>query len=199
MDLFIEENMKDSEIQKALKQKLKPKRYKHTIGVVDSAIRLARHYGGDEKRAKTAALLHDCAKNMDDKRLLDMARVHKLPLDDVLIAEPQLLHGPVGAVIAKTEFGIDDPMILNAITYHTTGRTKMSTLDKIIYLADYIEPNRDFPGVDALRKKSEKNLEDACIMGLTHTISFVLSTDGLVHPLTVEARNDLLLKKRRKR
>ena len=186
--------MKYNDIQKALKQRLKPKRYKHTLGVVESAERLTRRYGGDVKQAKTAALLHDCAKNMDDQRLLEMARASNLPLDVVLTAEPGLLHGAVGAVIAKKEFGIDDPMILDAITYHTTGRTQMTTLDKIIYLADYIEPNRDFPGVEALRTESEKNLEDACVLGLTHTIRFVLSNGGLVHPLTVEARNDLIIK-----
>lgn len=190
--------MKYSEIQNELKQRLKPKRYKHTLGVVESAENLTRRYGGDVKQARIAALLHDCAKNMDDRQLLDMARAFKLPLDSVVIAEPQLLHGAVGAVIAKTDFDINDPMILDAITYHTTGRTQMTTLDKIIYLADYIEPNRDFPGVDELRAMSEKNLEDACILGLTHTIQFVLSKDGLVHPLTIEARNDLILQKWRK-
>ena len=190
--------MKYSEIQNELKQRLKPKRYKHTLGVVESAEDLTRRFGGDVKQARIAALLHDCAKNMDDRELLDMARAYKLPLDAVTISEPQLLHGAVGAVIAGTDFDIDDPMILDAITYHTTGRTRMTTLDKIIYLADYIEPNRDFPGVDELRSESEKNLEDACILGLTHTIHFVLSTGGLVHPQTIEARNDLILQKRRK-
>lgn len=134
------------EMEKHLKKQLKPKRFKHTLGVIDCAVDMAERNGADVKKAELAALLHDCAKNYSRDELLSVAGRCRIPLDDITLKEPQLLHGPVGAVVAREEYGVTDSEILDAIAYHTTGREDMTLLDKIIYLADFIEPSRDYPG-----------------------------------------------------
>lgn len=144
--------MNIAEIQKKLKKELKPKRYEHTLNVVESALKLAEIYPCDKDKVRYAALLHDCAKNYSDAQLLETAEKYYLNVDEVTRREPQLLHGPVGALVARTEYGIEDKEILGAIKYHTTGRKNMNVLEKIIYLADFIEPGRSYPGVDKLRK-----------------------------------------------
>ncbi len=114
-------------------------------------------------------------------------------VDDITRSEPQLLHGPVGAVVAREEYHIDDENILNAISYHTTGREGMNTLEKIIYLADFIEEGRSYPGVDALRKCAKIDLDTAMVMAFSNTIRYIAGIGGLIHPRTVIARNFLVL------
>lgn len=183
------------EIQKKLKKELRPRRYEHTLNVVDSALKLAEIYPCDPNKVKLAALLHDCAKNYSDAKLLETAERHYLNVDEITRREPQLLHGPVGAVVARTEYGIENKEILGAIKYHTTGRKNMSVLEKIIYLADFIEPGRSYPGVDKLRKMAFENLDDAMIQALTNTIRYISGIGGLIHERTVSARNYLILEK----
>lgn len=183
------------EIEKKLKKELKPNRYSHTLAVVDSALKLAKTYHCDTEKVRYAALLHDCAKNYSDTQLLQVAEQYHLDLDEVTKREPQLLHGPVGAEVAKAQYGITDAEILNAIHYHTTGREDMTLIEKIIYLADFIEPGRDYPGVDKLRKMAFENLDDAMIQALTNTVRYISGIGGLIHVRTVSARNDLILKR----
>lgn len=183
------------EIKRCLQKALKPKRYTHTLGVVNCAVKMAKQYGCDIEKVRYAALLHDCAKNFSDTQLLETAKQHKLDLDAVTMREPQLLHGPVGAVVARTEYGIDDEEILNAIAYHTTGRQEMSAIEKIIYLADFIEPSRSYPGVDQLRIMAFDNLDEAMIQALTNTIRYITKIGGLIHERTVHTRNALILEK----
>lgn len=188
--------MKIDNMYTLLKKDLKPGRYKHTLGVVDSALVLGKINGVQKKQVEVAALLHDCAKNLSDDRLLKIARKRHIPVDVIMLHEPQLLHGPVGAVIAREKYGVTDESILNAIRYHTTGRVGMDNLEKIIYLADYIEPGRNFPGIDKLRKTAAENLDKGVYMALSNTIEYVLKKNGFIHPLSVSARNDLLLKRK---
>lgn len=187
--------MNDKEIEEKLKKTLKPKRFEHTLNVVDAALELSLRYPCNRDKVRYAALLHDCAKNYSDNALLDTANRYYLKVDDITKREPQLLHGPVGAVVARQEYGIEDKEILNAIKFHTTGRKNMTVLEKIIYLADFIEPGRSYPGVDKLRALSVENLDDAMIQALTNTIRYITSIQGLIHERTVSARNYLILEK----
>lgn len=180
-------------IQLILEEKLTLKRYYHSIGVQKTAVKLAKIYSGPIQKASIAGLVHDCAKDLSDKELLKYAVKFGILLDDVLYHSSKLLHGAVGAELAKTEFGINDEEILNAIKFHTIGKENMSLLEKIIYIADYIEPGRNFKGVELLRKAALSNLDKAVLMAIDNTIRYVLSKEELLHPLTVQARNFLLL------
>ncbi len=124
---------------------LKPKRMPHVLGTEQEAVRLARQYGADETQARIAALLHDCTKKLDMDRQLALCRQYGIPLDDLEQHALKLLHAKTGAAIARDVFGVDDA-VYRAIYWHTTGHANMTKLEKIIYLADYIEPSRDFPG-----------------------------------------------------
>lgn len=187
-----------TDIEADLQIKLTPKRFKHTLNVVEAAEQLARTYGCDGEQAKLAALLHDCAKYLSDEEQLGYAQKHQLKIDRVSQNDPQLLHGPVGAVLAGERYGVTDTAIQKAIDCHTTGCKHMSTLDKIIYLADYIEKDRSFPGVETIRQLAEIDLDEAMIMALTNSICHVAHTGALIHKRTIEARNDLIIKTRNK-
>lgn len=175
-----------------LKEMLSEKRYLHSLGVQETAVKLARKYGADDKKASIAGLVHDCAKGFDDEKLIQVYMLSGMEMNKVYEKQPQLLHGPVGAYIAKREFLIDDDEILHAISFHTTGCENMSMLDKIIYVADYIEPGRDFPGVEAIRKAVYENIDRGLMMAFDSTISYVLDRHQLLDLNTVMARNYLL-------
>ena len=118
-------------------------------------------------------------------------------LDRVSLAEPKLLHAPVGAALLHVELGITDPAIINAVAFHTTGRGRMSLLEKVVYLADFIEPGRDFTGVDRIRELARSQLRAALIASVEHTIRSVLDRSMLLHPRTVQLRNSLLVNARK--
>lgn len=185
---------KESEIISYIKEKLPGKRFDHVLGVKEAAVRLAEIYGEDKEKAKLAALIHDCAKKMSDTEILKLVEEDGYTPDWIEKESPQLLHGRAAAVIAKKQMGISDNLILDAVTYHTTGKVEMSLLDKIVYIADYIEPGRDFPGVEELRKKAVKNIDKALLMALENTIKYVIEKKQLLHINTIDARNYLLLK-----
>lgn len=182
----------EDRIKDYLKQNLKYKRYEHSLSVRDTAVKLAEIYNVDIKKAKIAGLVHDCAKNMNDDQLLNIALNHEIRIDEVCQESPQLIHGAVGAVLANEIMGISDEEILNAIAYHTTGRKNMSMLDKIIYIADYIEPLRNFPGVEELRTIAFKDIDKALLKSFDNTIKFVIDRGQLLHFDTIEARNYVL-------
>ncbi|MNJ50773.1 putative nicotinate-nucleotide adenylyltransferase [compost metagenome] len=167
------------------------KRWKHVEGVMASAVLLCERYGGDPVKGDLAALLHDLAKYWPVEKQEAVIRDNDLNLD-LLSYDKQLLHGEVGAFVAQYEYGITDIEVLDAVKYHTSGRVGMTLMDKIICLADYIEPGRDFPGVDHIRALAEENLEEALIAGLDSTISFLISQRKVIYPMTVLARNDLI-------
>ncbi|MDI3534208.1 MAG: hypothetical protein PWQ82_573 [Thermosediminibacterales bacterium] len=181
-------------ILKILKNIINDKLLKHSIGVEKTAIKLAKVYKAETEKAAVAGLLHDCAKGFTDEQLLKKAVDFDILLDSVSKQQPQLIHGPVGAQMAKHIFGVDDIEIIRAIEIHTTGDQNMSVLDKIVYLADYVEPDRDFPGVDALRKLAFENLDKACLFAFNNTLKYVIDNNWLIHPKTVIARNDILMK-----
>jgi len=175
----------------AIKPRMPEKRYIHTIGVMETAIELAKKYGEDEKKAETAAILHDIAKYADNEWMENIVRAEKL--DARLLGwGSELLHGPVGAYIAESEFELTDEDMLNAIRFHTTGRAGMSRLEKIIFVADMIEPNRKFDGVDRLRKKAEKCLDKAMSSCVRHTLAFLIDTKQPIYPLSIKCYNDMM-------
>ncbi|MBV7273056.1 bis(5'-nucleosyl)-tetraphosphatase (symmetrical) YqeK [Clostridiaceae bacterium UIB06] len=182
----------EEKIQDYLKKNLRYKRYEHSLGVKDTAVKLAETYKLNIEKAKIAGLVHDCAKNMNDEQILEIALKHDIKINDVCKESPQLLHGAVGAVLAKEIMGIDDKEILDAITYHTTGRKNMSMIDKVIYIADYIEPLRNFPGVEELREVAFKDIDKALLKSFDNTIKFVIDRKQLLHFDTIEARNHLI-------
>ena len=169
---------------------LKYKRIPHVLGTEQEAIRLAERYGADVEKARVAALLHDCTKKLDMEEQLALCRRYGIQLDELEQKALKLLHAKTGAAIARDVFGVDDE-IYRAIWWHTTGHAGMTLLEKIMYLADYIEPSRDFPGVDKLRSVCYKDLDEGLLLGLEMTIEEMTSMGNPVHHATIEARDAL--------
>ena len=182
----------DKKIEEYLENNLKIRRFQHSLGVRDTAATLAQIYGEDVEKAKIAGIVHDCAKNMQDEELIKICLEHGMDISDVYKESPQLLHGAVGAIIANELMEIYDKDILNAISYHTTGREEMSLLEKIIYISDYIEPMRNFPGVEAIRDMAFKDLDIALLKAFDNTIKFVINNEELLHPHTILGRNYII-------
>lgn len=160
------------------------------LGTEQEAIRLAARYGADVEKARRAALLHDCTKKLDMEEQLSLCRQYGIQLDELEQRALKLLHARTGAEIARDVFGVDDE-IYSAIRWHTTGHANMTLLEKIIYLADYIEPSRDFPGVDRLRKVCYEDLDRGLLTGLEMTIEEMQGMGDPVHHATLEARDFL--------
>lgn len=169
---------------------LKGKRVPHVLGTEQEAVRLAERYGADVGKAQTAALLHDCTKKLDMEEQLALCRHYGIGLDELEKKALKLLHARTGAAIARDVFGVDDE-IYSAIRWHTTGRAGMTLLEKVIYLADYIEPSRDFPGVEALRRVCYEDLDRGLLMGLEMTVREMEEMGNPVHRATLEARDAL--------
>jgi predicted HD superfamily hydrolase involved in NAD metabolism len=145
------------------------------------------------KRLQLASLLHDYAKDMPKTELLALANQNGLLTCKAEEVQPDLLHGPVGALLCRRDLDIRDEEILDAIRYHTTGREEMSLAEKIVYLADLIEPGRTYEGVDELRSLCKDNLDKGLLLAFDCTLQYVLKRKLLIHPMTVRARNQLLL------
>ena len=167
---------------------LKHRRIPHVLGTEQEAIRLAQRYGADVEKARVAALLHDCTKKLDMPEQLALCERYGIRLDELERQALKLLHAKTGAAIAKDVFGVDEE-IYSAIWYHTTGHAGMTKLEKIIYLADYIEPSRDFPGVDRLRNVCYEDLDKGLLLGLEMTIEEMTAMGNPVHHATIEARD----------
>ncbi|RIX59422.1 HD domain-containing protein [Paenibacillus nanensis] len=174
-----------------VKAEMPERRWRHTEGVMSTAMQLAERYGEDPARAELAAILHDVAKFWPVDRQAKVIRDNRLQLD-VLEYDKELWHASVGAWVAEHDYGVSDAEVLDAIRYHTSGRRGMTKLEKIVWLADYIEPGRDFPGVDAVRALSQEHLEKAMIAAFDGTIGFLIAKGKRIYPLTIEARNGLI-------
>ncbi|MDD3223827.1 MAG: bis(5'-nucleosyl)-tetraphosphatase (symmetrical) YqeK [Clostridium sp.] len=182
----------EEKMNEYLKKNLEEERYIHSIGVMNTAVKMAKLYGCDDKKAKIAGLIHDCAKQMDKDKILELCKSNGYSIDYVEEKNPGIMHGAAGAIIAKKVMGVTDSSILSAIEYHTTGKKEMTLLQKIIYLADYIEPSRDFDGVEKLREEAFKDLNKAVLMGFDSTIKLVIEKGGLIHQNTIDARNYII-------
>lgn len=182
----------EEEMHRKLRLAQKERRYFHTLGVVKEAVRLAPKFGVDTEKAKIAALLHDCAKNFDQDRFLDIAAEYGVTLDELTIKEPALVHAFLGAAVAYRDYGVTDKEVLDAIYYHTTARANMTQLEKLIYIADMIEPGRTMPQAEELRKMVEENTDDALIYAIDCSIKHVIKKGRLIHPDSIDARNYLI-------
>lgn len=179
-----------------LENNLSKKRYTHSLGVAEEAVRLARHYGADEEKAYLAGLVHDVAKEIPaDDAIERLEKKYGAELDAVTKNTFKLLHGVLGTYVIQSEFEIDDAEIIDAVRYHTTAKADMSLLTKIIYMADYIEPNRDFDGVEELRILAYENLDRAIMVGIEFTLSELIEKGSMLHLDTVNAYNYLLLQR----
>ena len=185
-------------IRKSMEKELDAKRYEHTLGVAYTAAALAMCNDVDPVKAETAGLLHDCAKCFSDDKKISVCRKNNMEINSVESRNPYLLHAKAGYCIAKNKFDIEDQDILNAILNHTTGRPGMSILEKIIYIADYIEPSRkQAPNLSEVRKLAFQNLDQALLKRLTDILSYLESGGGEIDPLTKETYDyyaDLLAK-----
>lgn len=179
------------ELIEAVSSQMPAKRWEHTKGVMETAVILAGRFGADPVKAELAAILHDVAKYWPVQKLHQMMVEHKLS-DELLHYDKQLWHAEVGAFVAEHEYGVTDVEVLDAIRYHTSGRIGMTLLDKVVCLADYMEPGRDFPGVNNIRELANHSLEEALAAGFDSTIGYLLSRRQIIFPLTVLARNDLI-------
>lgn len=165
---------------------LKPTRVAHVQGCRDTAVELARYWGADETDAARAALLHDVTKALEPAGQLTLPGEYGMMLDEFSRNYPKTLHALTGSLVAQHVFG-EKPAVVQAIRYHTTGRANMTLLEKIIYVADYMEPNRDFPGVEKLRELAFCDLDAALRLGLTMTLEVLLKQGSEVSPESREA------------
>lgn len=172
-------------IRKKVEKTLDPKRFEHTLGVAYTAAALAMCYEVDINKAQTAGLLHDCAKCMSNEKKLLICEKHHIPVNDVEKKNPFLLHAKVGSYLAMKQFCIHDQDIINAILNHTTGRPGMSQLEKIIYIADYIEPGRkQAPNLTQVRRMAFQDLDKALLQILGDTLKYLNSIDSPIDPMT---------------
>ena len=176
--------------QQDLKNYIEEKRFRHSIGVACTAYLLALRYGEDCKMAYLAGLLHDIAKRMP----LDVQQklCNKIELHPDELKYPKMLHAPAGAGFVKKQYGIKDKKLLSAIRYHTMGHKDMTLFEKILYMADYIEPGREFDGVEALREVSFSDLDRAIMQGIDTTILSLVEEHLKISPVLLDVRNALI-------
>ena len=181
-----------SEAKKLVKARLSEKRWTHTKNVKKMAVKLARRWGADPEKAAMAAILHDSAKELPKQELLQIFADNAIIAENAPARPSPVWHGIAAAILAETQWGITDPEILSAIRCHTTGKPGMSKLDKIIYLADMTSAERDWPGVEKLRKLELKDLDAAMLAALKQTNDFVLSQGKPLDPMSKAAYEDIL-------
>jgi predicted HD superfamily hydrolase involved in NAD metabolism len=183
-----------------MRERLSPHRFQHVLGVAATARELAVRFGADPDKAELAGLLHDAAREWRPPQLLASAREWGLAVGPLEEAAPMpCLHAPLGAEVAKREFGVEDPEVLSAIAHHTMGAEAMTTLDKVLFLADSIEPGRgDADYLREVRELSRTDLDRACLKSLDHSFQYLIRSGQVLHPRSVQARNWLIRKLKEK-
>ena len=184
--------MNNEQFKAVLQKRLSEKRYIHSLNVADSAKELAIIYGCDPEKAYTVGLIHDCCKDEPAGLQLSYMLENKVELSEYELDVAKLYHAISGSVFARNEFGITDEDMLNAIRYHTTGRKGMSLLEKVVFIADFISVEREYNGVDIMREKARRSLDEAIVEGLGFTIKDLITRNMVVHPDTVLAFNDAI-------
>lgn len=182
--------MKVNEAIEIVKEKLPEKRFNHSLRVAETAVKLADIYDGDKDKAELAGVLHDYSKYDDLGTMYQVVTQHDLD-SNLLSYGSEILHGPVCAVIMKEKYGIDDQEVLDAIHFHTTGRAQMSKTEKIVFIADYIEPKRTIPGVEDIREMAEQpgNLDKTIYEISKRTVLFLIGNDISVYKATIDCLN----------
>ncbi|MBQ9643388.1 MAG: bis(5'-nucleosyl)-tetraphosphatase (symmetrical) YqeK [Lachnospiraceae bacterium] len=172
-------------LAKAIEKELNYKRFLHSLGVAETAAALAMRYDADVEKAEIAGILHDCAKYMDEKELIGICKKRGVAISDAEYDNPSLLHAKAGAILAQEKYDIDDPEILEAIRNHTTGKPEMSLLDKIIYIADYIEPGRDqAPNLSIVRSMAFEDIDRTLFKILEDILLYLQATGARIDPMT---------------
>lgn len=183
------------EMKAYLETNLMEKRYIHTLGVAETAKKLAKLNGISEEKAEIAGLAHDIAKNISKEKMKEIIKENNIVLSKIEEVSANLWHSIIAPIEAKSRFKIEDEEILDSIRWHTTGKENMPILTKVIYIADMIEPNRNFEGVDELRKVTFENLDRGVFSGLTSSIKVLLTQNLLIDENTMRARNYFLYDK----
>lgn len=183
---------KRSRLVAALGNKIQGERYAHSLRVAETAGQLARRFGANVEAADAVGLMHDYAKQYTPAELFALGTRYELVKDPAEVAAPDLLHGPVAAILLAEAGLITEPDQLAAIREHTTGAAEMSLLSQVLWVADYIEPGRRFPGVDEVRALADHDLRAALRLALEQTIRHCLDRGWLLHAKTVQARNWLI-------
>ena len=183
--------MNQKQAKELVRSRLSDKRYEHTLNVRKMAVKLAKRHDADEDRAALAALLHDAAKEISKDEMRAIMKAHPEYAEGGEERPTPVWHGICAAILARTEWGVKDEAVLSAIACHTAGKPGMSKLDKILYLADMSSAERDWPGVNKLRKLERKDLDAAMLMALKQTNDFVLSQDKPLDPMSKAAYDDI--------
>lgn len=172
---------------------LSEKRFNHSVCVSVEAGRLARKYGANPEQAELAGMLHDIMKDTPKEEQLKLMERFGIILTDLEQSQKKLWHAVLGAEYVEKVLNVNDAQIIQAIRYHTTGRAHMTLLEKIIFLADFISADRDFPGVEKLREKAYRDMDSAILEGMVFTIRDLAESGSPIHPNTVFAYNQLVL------
>ena len=189
--MYLDLELKD--IKKDLKKHLSSNRYKHTEGVALTAKNIAKKMGVNIKKAELAGLLHDYAKGINENKLVELVKKSEWKVDNIEENLPSVLHAPVGAFLVQNKYDIMDKDILEAIRFHTIGSPHMGKLALIIFIADFIEPNRNYPNVNKLRKKMNKStLEEMTVIVCDQSIKYNINKGRIIHPNTLLLRNEYL-------
>lgn len=177
------------ELEKKMKKAQDAKRFEHTLGVEFTAASLAMRYGASVTDAQIAGVLHDCAKCLSDEKRLKICRKHGIPVSEVERRNPYLLHAKAGACLAEEKYEIQNrPEVVDAIRYHTTGREDMGLLEKIVFVADYIEPGRRHaPNLPEIRRLAFENLDKAVLRILEDTLKHLRKSGGEIDTMTETA------------
>lgn len=175
-------------LRKEMEKVQTEKRYEHTLSVAYTAASLAMVHGENIDSAQLAGMLHDCAKCIDGEKLISICKKNQLEMTEIEMKNPSaLLHAKVGSFYAKEKYGVDDADILNAIMYHTTGRPNMSRLEKILYIADYMEPGRKHAAnLTQIRKMAYQDLDKTLLKILEDTLAYLQATDGQIDEMTLK-------------
>ena len=184
--------MNQKQAKELVRSRLSDKRYEHTLNVKKMAVKLAKRYGVDEDKAALAALLHDSAKEISKDEMRELMRQYPQYAEGGEERPAPVWHGICAAILARTQWGVEDEAVLSAIACHTAGKPGMSRLDKIVYLADMTSAERDWPGVEKLRKLEMKDLDAAMLAALRQTNGFVLSEGKPLDPESKAAYEDIL-------
>ncbi len=179
-------------IEEKVRSQLGDKRFAHTQRVTEMALRIAKAHKVSEEKVWVAAMLHDFAKDRSSEELIELLKEAGHPVTFAESKEKALLHAPAAAILAQKELGITDKEILDAIRYHTTGYPGMGKVAKIVYLADAVEPSRKYKGVEKIRELAMRDLKRALLLSLQSTLMHLLESQAIIHPASIEARNQLL-------
>ena len=190
--------MTQKQAKELVRSRLSDKRYEHTLNVKKMAVKLAKRYGADKDKAALAALLHDSAKEISKDEMRELMRAYPQYAEGGEERPTPVWHGVCAAILARTQWGVEDEAVLSAIACHTAGKPGMTKLDKIVYLADMTSKERDWPGVGKLRKLELKDLDAAMLAALKQTNDFVLSQGKPLDPMSKAAYEDILARQKGK-